>query len=323
MTALGFRQGGAARPIRRKAVEDVPRAPETATTTELPPRRIAQRYRLEALIGGGGMGVVYAAMDETLGRPVAIKLVREDQLRGPDALERFQHEARLAASLSHSNIVTVHDFGVDVDGAPYLVMERLLGRSLRTALGQEQRFAPDRALAIVQGVASAIEAAHAKGMVHRDLKPENIFLVRVTQMTPASDQFGSISNFASSSTELAKVLDFGIAKTEADSRAQAAVAAATGVPAGTLRYMSPEQLAGGTAAPAWDVWSLAVIAYEMLSGVNPFSTPRGSGMPLVVPGQPMEVDAFFERALSLDASRRPATALALAADLRAALAGTP
>ena len=121
----------------------------SATTATIGPRRLVNRYRLEAPIGEGGMGVVYAGLDETLGRPVAVKLVREEQLRSGDGLERFQREARLAASLSHPNIVTVYDFGVDEDGAPYLVMERLLGRSLRTALRAERRIPSDRAVSIV------------------------------------------------------------------------------------------------------------------------------------------------------------------------------
>lgn len=299
----------------------------TATTATIGPRRVANRYRLEALIGEGGMGVVYAGIDETLGRPVAVKLVREEQLRSGDGLERFQREARLAASLSHPHIVTVYDFGVDEDGGPYLVMERLLGRSLRAALRVERRLAADRALAIVQGVASAIEAAHARGMIHRDLKPENIFLTRMLEMTRPSDSRVSNSNFASSNIEIAKVLDFGIAKTTVDTSATTSFATASGVVVGTLAYMSPEQLDGGAAAPAWDLWSLAVIAYEMLSGAHPFGTAvGGGGVPIAravairsgAPDLSKDVEMFFDRALSLEPRWRPATASALAAEFRAA-----
>jgi serine/threonine protein kinase len=287
----------------------------TATTATIAPRRLVNRYRLEALIGEGGMGVVYAAADETLGRSVAVKLLRPKELQSGDGLERFQREARLAVSLSHPNIVTVSDFGVDEDGAPYLVMERLFGRSLRTALRVERRLPWDRTLSIVQGVASAIEAAHARGMVHCDLKPENIFLTRMLEMSRPSDSRGSNSNFASSNIEIAKVLDFGIATTPA-------------VVFGTLAYMSPEQLAGGKPAPAWDVWGLAIIAYEMLSGAHPFGTAAGGGgMPIakavpirsVARDLPAEVEAFFDRALALEPTSRPATASALADDFRQAI----
>lgn len=298
-----------------------------ATTATISPRRLVNRYRLEALIGQGGMGVVYAGVDETLGRTVAVKLVREEQLRSGDGLERFQREARLAASLSHPNIVTVHDFGLDEDGAPYLVMERLLGRSLRTALRVEKRIPTDRALGIVKGVAAAMAAAHAQGMVHRDLKPENIFLTRMLEMSQPRDMKASNSNFASSNIETAKVLDFGIAKTSVDTSAATSFATASGAVVGTLAYMSPEQLAGGTPVPAWDVWSLAVIAYEMLSGAHPFGTAAGGGgMPIaravairsVAPDLSKELEMFFDRALALDAARRPATAFALSAELRKA-----
>jgi len=303
------------------------RSETTVTTGTISPRRLVNRYRLEALIGEGGMGVVYAGIDETLGRSVAVKLVREEQLRSGDGLERFQREARLAASLSHPNIVTVFDFGVDEEGAPYLVMERLLGRSLRTALRVEKRLPTERALGIVRGVAAAMEAAHAHGMVHRDLKPENIFLTRMLQMTQPVDTKASNSNFASSSIETAKVLDFGIAKTIVDTGATTSFATAPGVVVGTLAYMSPEQLAGGTPVPAWDVWSLAIIAYEMLSGAHPFGTAAGGGgLPIskpvairsLAPDLSREVELFFDRALALDAKRRPATAYALAAELRKA-----
>jgi hypothetical protein len=304
------------------------RPSDVTTTSTMAPRRVVNRYRLEALIGEGGMGVVYAAIDETLGRPVAVKLVREEQLRSGGGLERFQREARLAASLSHPNIVTVHDFGIDESGTPYLVMERLLGRSLRTAMRAERRIPWDRTVSIVQGVASAIEAAHARGMIHRDLKPENVFLTRMLEMSRPPDAQGSNSNFASSNIEVPKVLDFGIAKTTAATSETTSFATASGALVGTIAYMSPEQLAGGKPEPAWDVWALTVIAYEMLSGAHPFGAAAGSGGMAIAkaaairssaPDLPKEVEVFFDRALALEPTWRPATASALAADLRTAL----
>ena len=305
-----FRERDAAPQIQPEVLEDIgrsspPASAELPTTTGMSPPRLGNRYRLEALIGEGGMGVVYAAIDERLGRPVAVKMVREEQL-GPDGLERFQREARAAASLSHPYIVTVHDFGVDEGGAPYLVMERLYGRSLRNTLVADGRMAPDRALAILQGVASAIDAAHAHGLIHRDLKPENVFL---------------------STDHVTKVLDFGIAKVTG-ATPTTGFARSSGRLAVTVPYMSPEQMSGARPAPGWDVWSLAVMAYEMLSGVHPFSAAAGgSGMPVTRPAPirsfapelPTPADAFFDRALSLEPSRRPATAPALVRDLQAAI----
>ncbi len=286
---------------------------DSPTTSALGPRRLANRYRLETLIGEGRTGVVYAAVDEMLGRAVAVKLVRIEQVRGGDGLEQFTREARAAVSLTHRHIVTLHDFGIDEGGAPYLVMERLFGRSLRAALRADKRFAVDRALGILQGVAAALDAAHDHGIVHRDLKPENIFLTRMLEMSRPADSQAANSNFASASIEVPKVLDF---------------AAAPGVLAGTVAYMSPEQLAGGKPQPAWDVWSLAVIVYEMLSGVHPIGPAAGrGGMPMsrpvairsVVRHLPEDADALFDRVLALEARWRPATASVLVAELRKAL----
>ena len=193
------------------------------------------------------------ALDETLGRQVAVKLMRDEQLKGTGGLERFQREARAAASLTHPHIVTVHDFGVD-NGEPYLVMERLSGRSLRAELHREKRLDLARALRVLEAMTSAIEAAHARGIVHRDLKPENVFLTQI------------------GGGESAKVLDFGIAKVSAGGDL-AATNTSTGVVIGTLPDMSPEQIGGGKPSPTLDIWSLAVIAYEMLSGVHPLEAP--------------------------------------------------
>ena len=265
------------------------RAPsaEAPTMTSISPApRLANRYRIERPIGEGGMGVVFAAIDETLERPVAIKVIKDQHLQG-DGLARFQREARTAASLSHPNIVTVHDFGVDETGAPYLVMELLEGRSLRHAIKSEGRISPPNATAILNGMAAAVDAAHARGVIHRDLKPENVFLI-------------------GDSTH-AKILDYGIAKA-----LQSKTTFATPGVLGTLAYMSPEQAAGGDASPAWDVWALTVIAFEMLTGQHPF----GGGLPVtraiplgtLAPDIASAMAAGIDRALSHQPSDRPATA---------------
>jgi len=270
-------------------------SPETTATMVVggAAARIGNRYRIERLIGEGGMGIVYAATDETLERPVAIKVIKDQHLTG-DALARFQREARTAASLSHPHIVTVHDFGVDDAGSPYLVMELLEGQSLRAAIKADGRMPTARALPILAGLASAVAAAHAKGVIHRDLKPENVFLV--------------------GNTTHAKILDYGIAK------AVAATTFATPGVLGTLAYMAPEQAGGGDASPAWDVWALSVIAFEMLSGAHPF----GGGLPVtnaiairtLAPDLNDDVASAIDRALSLNPSARPATANAFSASLQ-------
>ena len=211
------------------------------------------RYRLDRRLGRGGMGAVYAAVDEALERPVAVKLIRDDLVGSVDLNTRFRHEARAAAGFAHPHVVRVYDFGVDRDASAFLVMELLEGQTLR------QRLAPrvplDRAevLHILRGVCSAISAAHTQGLVHRDLKPENIFLQRHENGV------------------LPKVLDFGLAKAfGAQWPHDRAKGTDAGVLVGTLEYMAPEQAAGDVVSPAWDIWALGVITHEMLTGHHPF-----------------------------------------------------
>ena len=271
------------------------------------PRVLAGRYRIERRIGRGGMGTVYMALDISLGRRVAAKLVREEFGGVPDASERFQSEARIAAAFAHPNVVTVHDFGV-AGAHAYLVMELLDGRTLRAALRDEQRFAPARAIAVLRDVAAAVDAAHRRQLVHRDLKPENICLV------PGDDG------------ETAKVLDFGIAKlmAPADSALQT-MHNTGGALVGTPLYMAPEQLRGEDPHPSWDLWSLAVIAFELLTGSHPFAAvslnapalggPAGStGMQLTDASRQV-----FAQALGVDPAGRPNSARAFVTDLERSL----
>lgn len=255
----------------------------TVTGPGAPPK-ISNRYRIERPIGEGGMGMVYAAVDETLDRRVAIKVIKDPHLLGTDGLARFQKEARTAASLSHPHIVTIHDYGVDDAGSPYLVMELLDGHSLRAAIVKDGRMTASRAVAILGALWSAVDAAHAKGVIHRDLKPENVFLV--------------------GNTTHAKILDYGIAKAITSTTTHAT----TGGVLGTLAYMAPEQAAGGAASPAWDHWALSVIAYEMLTGRHPFGggLPISAAVPIrtLAPDLDEQIAATIDQSLMLDASNR-------------------
>ena len=160
------------------------------------PRTFAGRYHLERRRGRGGMGAVYEATDNALGRRVAVKVLREDRLYSSEAAQRFQREARAAAGFSHPNVVTVYDYGVDAGTRPFLVMELLQGVTLRDELLSQRRLNADRTVWIFRGLCSGVEAAHSRHLIHRDLKPENIFLARG----------------GGGGDETVKVLDFGIAK---------------------------------------------------------------------------------------------------------------
>jgi predicted Ser/Thr protein kinase len=222
------------------------------------PRVIDHKYRVEQLLGRGGMGAVYRARDVRLDRLVAVKVVRADLLGDPDARQRFRREAQIVAGLQHPSIVSVFDYGTFVEGGAYLVMELVRGEDLRRVLQREGRLDVDRSLRILGAVCGAIESAHREGVLHRDLKPENILL-------PG----GGID---------AKVLDFGVAKVVRDDGGDRATRAASpssivtaaGMIVGTPAYMAPEQLRGIQPDARCDIFSLGVVAFEMLTGELPF-----------------------------------------------------
>ena len=266
------------------------------------PRVLSRRYRLERKLGRGGMGVVYAASDLSLGRPVAVKVLREELVHDVESAGRFEREARVSAMFTHPNVVTVHDFGVVSGSRAFLVMELLEGSRLRDEIDRGPMSGP-RVLAIMRGVCAAVEAAHRRQLVHRDLKPENVFLVR-----------GDLG-------ETPKVLDFGIVKVLSDRASTMQLETGIGAMVGTPRYMAPEQLRGGTPDPSWDVWALALVAYEMLTGVHPFAA-LALGVPGAEPSArpawggddglvPVAWRPFFSRWLSVEPAGRPADARAL------------
>lgn len=224
------------------------------TDTGDTPRILGGRYEVGELIGRGGMAEVHLGHDTRLGRQVAIKMLRADLARDHTFLTRFRREAQSAAGLNHHAIVAVYDSGEDVfietGGAqvdvPYIVMEYVDGKTLREILNEEGRLAPDEAARITQGVLSALEYSHDKGIVHRDIKPANVMVSRG----------GGV-----------KVMDFGIARALAD--AGATMTSAQTV-VGTARYLSPEQAKGATVDERSDLYSAGCVLYELLAGRTPF-----------------------------------------------------
>jgi eukaryotic-like serine/threonine-protein kinase len=213
------------------------------------------RFRVMAPIGEGGMGKVYEALHEGLGRVVAIKVLGAAWASDEATILRFQREARTASNIGHHAIVDVSDLGRLDDGRPYLVMERLRGQSFADLLDEHGRLPPDRVAHLVNEVASALDAVHARGIVHRDIKPENLIAIRGEDGGP----------------EQVKLLDFGLAAFALPS-AENARLTRHGQMHGTPHYMAPES--GDEAMPDYraDVYSLAVVAYELLTGFVPFDS---------------------------------------------------
>ncbi len=270
------------------------------------------RYRIVAPLGAGGMGEVYRARDEELDRDVAIKVLPDRLASDETARQRFEREAKAVAALSHPNILTIFDFGTEGTTA-YAVTELLEGQNLRELLNEQGHLEPERALDIGVAVAEGLAAAHEKGIVHRDIKPENLFLTSAGQV---------------------KILDFGLARptigrasggTEAETMEMATT---PGTVIGTLAYMSPEQARGETAGPQSDVFSLACVLHEMLTGDRLFAKesktetlaavlrdePPGISRPSGAAGS--KLDAVLRRALTKDPAERTADAGQLTAELR-------
>lgn len=202
------------------------------------------RYELQSRIAIGGMGEVWEATDHVIGRTVAIKILKDEYMGDPGFLERFRAEARHAALVNHEGIASVFDYGEE-NGSAYLVMELVPGEALSTIIERDGSLSADKTLDIVAQTASALQAAHAAGLVHRDIKPGNLLI------TPD----GRV-----------KITDFGIARI-----ADQVPLTATGQVMGTVQYLSPEQASGHPASPATDTYSLGIVAYECLAGKRPFT----------------------------------------------------
>ena len=215
-------------------------------------RILAGRYAIERVIGRGGMGIVYEARHVTVGRRVAVKVLRPDLARNAEATMRFQREAQVAGSIGHEHIVEVFDFGYSDEGDAYIAMELLEGTDLGALVRESGPLPVGRALEVARQVASALGAAHEKGIVHRDLKSENVFVV------------------AREGRDFVKVVDFGISKVlEADENQPITH---EGTLLGTPHYMAPEQSTSGADTDARaDLYALGCILFEMLTGKLPFT----------------------------------------------------
>lgn len=255
------------------------------------PRLIQDRFRMERRIGQGGMGVVYEARDLELDRPVAIKFLGDRRIGDASAMSRFRREARVLASFQHPNVVTIFDAGWAANGRGFLVMELLRGVTLRQELAAKGPLRLSRISEILRGICSAVEAAHQRSIVHRDLKPENVFL---------TEQQGRI---------VPKVLDFGIAALIDPNESTLTLAGATGAGelVGTPGYIAPERLHGQRGGEAGDIWCIAVIAYEMLTGRHAFAGADRRFTPIMeyIPNAPAEWQNFFVRALADQPEKRP------------------
>ena len=254
------------------------------------PRCLLGRFRLNFRIGRGGMGLVYEATDLQLERKVALKLILEDSIRDSAALERFQREARVLANFQHSNVVSLYDAGVTPMGRPFLVMERLIGRTLRDELNTRTKLSQGEVHSIVRQLCAALSAAHRRSLIHRDLKPENIFLCD-------DDTYRAV-----------KILDFGLAKLliETSSSTQGTgFSTVAGQIVGTPAYMAPELLLGARPGRSCDIWALAVVTYEMLTGQHPSFALDGTLTDSSAEDLPGFWRDFFNWSLSREPSQRP------------------
>ena len=248
---------------------------------------LGERYKLEEKIGSGGMAMVYRARDLMLERTVAIKTLRKDYSNDENFRERFREEAKAAAKLSHPNIVTVHDFGLDA-GRLYLIMEYVPGTDLKSLLKKEGRFSIAQTLPLITQACAGIGFAHRAGVVHCDVKPGNMLV------TPDG---------------LLKVVDFGIARAlssiKPDEKSQ--------VVWGSPNYFSPEQAAGVAPSPASDVYSLGVVMYQMTTGILPFKSSQSQelarmhrqALPIPPRNYNPEISLEFEKVILKALEKKP------------------
>ena len=262
--------------------------------TDLKGRVLGNRYKLTHPLGQGGMALVFEAYDQLLERPVAIKLLRKDFSTDPEFRDRFLHEARSAANLTHPNIVTVYDFGLDA-GEIYIVMELATGSDLKTSIDKNGPFPLDSGLEIGIQICTGLGYAHRAGIVHCDVKPQNIIITR---------------------DKIAKLTDFGISRALNSSYSPERSDVVWGSP----QYMAPELIEGGVPSPATDVYSLGAVLYEIFSGKPPFEgdsvdallTLQMNQVPHSITSHvndfPGDLDLVISKTLSKEAAQRYRTA---------------
>ena len=274
------------------------------------------RYKVNSLIGEGGMGRVYLAEHIEIGKRVALKVLHPVYSRTPEVVERFRREARAASKIGHPNIVDVTDSGTTPDGNVYFVMEYLEGVELAKVIDEHGAMDIGRALHIASQICRAVSAAHQVGIIHRDLKPENIFLVS-----------------RDGAADFVKVLDFGIAKSAELEESRERKLTHPGMAMGTPEYMAPEQAAGKPYDHRIDVYSAGAILYEMLTGVPPYDgenfmevlTKKATQEPVppreLRPDLPEDVERVVQYALSQDPNERPPSMEAFDYEITKCIAG--
>lgn len=277
------------------------------------------RFRIESLIGSGGMGRVYRADQISLGKRVAVKVLHRKFFGDERVQRRFHREARAASLLDHPNCIRVIDFGRAEDNVLFIAMEYLEGRSLADLMTERGEISWDEIISILLAVSAALEEAHGRGVLHRDLKPDNIFLTHT-----------------SSGADVVKVLDFGIAKI-VDEEVRDAPLTIAGTIGGTPEYMSPEHVQGKTVDARTDIYALGCILYQLLTGSAPFqgASPveiltKQLNVPPQLPSErcpgrqiPVSLEWLSMRALSKDPDQRPPSAAAFSQELREARADLP
>ncbi|MBV8728316.1 MAG: protein kinase, partial [Acidobacteriia bacterium] len=284
----------------------VPRVPLDPIHLE-PGGSFGPRYRIDALLGEGGMGAVYRAFDSELGRTVALKLVRPELATSPQTMQRFKQELLLASKISHKNILRIHDLG-DFNGVKFITMAYVEGADLANVIEKDGRLPFDRALKFCKQLCAALEAAYSEGVVHRDLKPQNILVDRPDNVY---------------------VSDFGLAKSL---EAESTMMTRTGQILGTPRYMSPEQVEAGIIDHRSDLYSLGLIFYEMFTADVPFRgestlqlmyqrvNERPKDPRTVVPELPPYVAHIILKCLEKDPAQRYQHAREILADLESGTA---
>lgn len=262
--------------------------------TDLKDRVLGNRYKLLHPLGKGGMALVFEAYDQLLERPVAIKLLRKDFSTDSEFRDRFLHEARSAANLTHPNIVTVYDFGLD-DGEIYIVMELATGSDLKTSIEKNGPYPLDSGLDLAIQICTGLGYAHRAGIVHCDVKPQNIIITN---------------------DKIAKLTDFGISRALNSSTTSERSAVVWGSP----QYLAPELIEGGLASPAADVYSLGAVLYEIFTGKPPFEgdsvdellSQHTNQTPQSITSQvkdfPGDLDLVISKTLSKEVTQRYRTA---------------